>query len=291
MSTLYPPEPVNPPTRQHRGQCGHCGAPAPSREDLELGRELPIALAAGEIRLLYQAVWRRDGALEAFEALSRWSHPLHGPVPPARFVPAAEHVGTIGALTDWMVAQATHDARNWPQLWSPAPSLLVNISGSDLVRPGLADLVLGHCRDAGVSPERIGVEITESVALADFDRAQASLARLADEGVSVAIDDFGSGYSSLAQLTKLPLSMVKLSSDVIDAVALDDRVRYLVERLLDLLHGLGLRVVAEGVDDPARLDVLVQLGCDMVQGMLLAEPLAAGDIARLPATHGEVSAA
>jgi EAL domain-containing protein (putative c-di-GMP-specific phosphodiesterase class I) len=280
MSMLSPREPA---LGARRAQCAHCGAAAPSREDIELGRELPIALAANEIRLLYQGVWRRDGRLAGFEALSRWDHPLHGPVPPLRFVPVAEHVGTIAALTDWMVAQATHDARLWSQHWDPVPRLLVNISGSDLQRHGLADLILGHCRDAGLAPERIGVEITESVALADLDLARLNLERLAAEGVAVALDDFGSGYSALAQLTKLPVNMVKLSAELTEDLAVDDRVRFLVAQLVTLLHGMGMEVVAEGVDDAARLETLVGLGCDYVQGMLLAEPMPAAELAALPA--------
>jgi len=282
MSTLYPHEPAHPLMGSARAQCAHCGAAAPSRADLELGRELPIALAASEIRLLYQGVWRLDGSLAALEALSRWNHPLHGNVPPAQFVPAAEHVGTISSLTDWMVAQATHDARSWPERWASVPRLLVNVSGSDLQRHGLADQILGHCRDAGLSPERLGVEITESVALADLALAKANLDRLAADGVGVALDDFGSGYSALAQLTRLPVSMVKLSAELTEDLAVDPRVRLLVGQLLDLLHGLGLEVVAEGVDDPDRLKALWELGCDLLQGMLLAEPMPASEIVHLP---------
>jgi EAL domain-containing protein (putative c-di-GMP-specific phosphodiesterase class I) len=171
------------------------------------------------------------------------------------------------------------------------PRLLVNVSGSDLQRHGLADQVLGHCRDAGLAPERIGVEITESVALADLALAQANLERLAREGVGVALDDFGSGYSALAQLTRLPVTMVKLSAELTEDVATEARSRYLVGHLLDLLHGLGLEVVAEGVDDPARLKALTELGCDLVQGMLLAQPMPATDIVHLPARLRAVDAA
>jgi EAL domain-containing protein (putative c-di-GMP-specific phosphodiesterase class I) len=282
MSGHSPPEPAHALTGHRRAQCAHCGAAAPTREDVELGRELPIALAASEIRLLYQGVWARDGRLAAFEALSRWNHPLHGPVPPMRFVPAAEHVGTIASLTDWLVAQATHDARLWPQSWPDVPRLLVNVSGSDLQRHGLADLVLGHCRDTGLAPQRLGVEITESVALADLDLARANLERLAAEGVGVALDDFGSGYSALAQVTKLPITMVKLSAELTEDLAVDPRVHHLVGQLITTLQELGLEVVAEGVDDPARLRALFELGCDYLQGLLLAEPQPAGDIVQLP---------
>ncbi len=283
MSTLYPHEPAHPRTGTTKAQCAHCGAAAPSREDTELGRELPIALAANEIRLLYQGVWRNDGSLAAFEALSRWNHPLLGSVPPVQFVPAAEHVGTIAALTDWMVAQATHDARVWPKLWDDVPRLLVNVSGSDLQRHGLADQILSHAREAGLAPERLGVEITESVALADLGLAKANLDLLAAQGVGVALDDFGSGYSALAQLTKLPISMVKLSAELTQDVAVDERERYLVGELIEMLHGLDMEIVAEGVDDAVRLQVLTELNCDLVQGMLLAEPMASGDIIHLPA--------
>jgi len=286
MSTLYPHEPAHPLAASRRAHCAHCGAPAPTRGDLDLGRELPIALAANEIRLLYQGVWRHDGTLSAFEALSRWNHPLHGEVPPVQFVPAAESVGTIAALTDWLVAQATHDARSWPQIWNPVPRLLVNVSGSDLQRHGLADQVLGHCRDAGLSPDRLGVEITESVALADLALAKTNLDRLAGEGVAVAVDDFGSGYSALAQLTKLPITMVKLSAELTEDLTTDPRVRYLVGQLVDTLHGLGMEIVAEGVDDRARLKVLLSLGVDLVQGMLLAEPMPASELASLPSRVG-----
>lgn len=286
MSTLYPHEPAHPLTGTRRAHCAHCGAAAPTREDLDLGRELPIALAANEIRLLYQGVWRHDGVLSAFEALSRWNHPLHGPVPPAQFVPAAESVGTIASLTDWLVAQATHDARAWPTLWNPVPRLLVNVSGSDLQRHGLADQLLGHCRDAGLPPERVGVEITESVALADLAMAKTNLDHLAAHGVAVAVDDFGSGYSALAQLTKLPITMVKLSAELTEDITTDPRVRYLVNQLVDTLHGLGMEVVAEGVDDRARMKLLLGIGVDLMQGMLLAEPLPASELAGLPTRVG-----
>jgi EAL domain-containing protein (putative c-di-GMP-specific phosphodiesterase class I) len=282
MSGSFPPEPAAALTGYRRAQCAHCGAAAPTREDIELGRELPIALAASEIRLLYQAVWARDGRLAAFEALSRWHHPLHGPVPPARFVPAAEHVGTIASLTDWLIAQATHDSRLWPRTWPDVPRLLVNISGSDLQRHGLADLVLGHCRDAGLAPQRLGVEITESVALADIELASTNLERLAAEGVAVALDDFGSGYSALAQLTKLPITMVKLSAELTRDLVVDPRVHHVVGHLIAMLHGLGMEIVAEGVDDAPRLRGLFELGCDYVQGVLLAEPLAGHEIEQLP---------
>ena len=112
--------------------------------------------------------------------------------------------------------------------------------------------------------------------------AKTNLDLLAAEGVAVAVDDFGSGYSALAQLTKLPITMVKLSAELTEDLTTDPRVRYLVGQLVETLHGLGMEIVAEGVDDRARLKVLLGLGVDLVQGMLLAEPLPAGDLAKLP---------
>ena len=203
-------------------------------------------------------------------------------MPPVRFVPAAEHVGTIVSLTDWMVAQATHDARLWPQTWPAVPRLLVNVSGSDLQRHGLADLILGHCRDAGLPPQRLGVEITESVALADLDLAKANLDRLAAEGVGIALDDFGSGYSALAQLTKLPVTMVKLSAELTEDLVVDPRVRYLVGNLITTLQDWAWRSSPRASTTRPACGALFELGCDFVQGMLLAEPMPAGDIVHLP---------
>ena len=184
MSTLYPHEPAHPlagvaappiaPTavrRRPRGPTSTSGGSCPSPSP----------------RTRSGCSTRACGATTARCRRSRPSPagtiPCTVEVPPAQFVPAAESVGTIAALTDWLVAQATHDARSWPQLWTPVPRLLVNVSGSDLQRHGLAEQVLGHCRDSGLAPERLGVEITESVALADLALAKTNLDLLAAEGV------------------------------------------------------------------------------------------------------------
>jgi diguanylate cyclase (GGDEF)-like protein len=245
---------------------------------LTLAADLRHAFDRGEMSLHYQPKAElATGQVVGVEALLRWNHPDHGFVPPDEFIPIAEHTGLIRPLTSWVLNEAMAQARDWNRVGINL-SVAVNLSVRALMDGGLPDEVAAALSRESLDAAALILEITESTIMADPNRAIAILRRLSDQGVSLAIDDFGTGYSSLAYLKRLPVNEVKVDKSFVMNMASDPDDAVIVRSTVDLARNLGLRVVAEGVEDAQSWDHLRVLGCDAVQGYHLARPMPASNV-------------
>ncbi|HET7362655.1 MAG TPA: EAL domain-containing protein [Burkholderiales bacterium] len=244
------------------------------REDqLSLLSELRRALEGNELRLFFQPkVSLGRGDITGVEALVRWVHPTKGMIPPDRFIPFAEQTGFIRSITTWVIDAAARHAAQWRDAGRPL-KVSLNISVHDLLNPQLVDLLLGALERHDLPAPLLCLEITESGVMQDAARAIDLLRRLHALGVGCAIDDFGTGYSSLAYIKQLRVDELKIDRSFIRNLVSDAKDRAIVLSTIDLAHNLNLGVVAEGVEDQASADLLRELGCDEMQGYLIAKPL------------------
>jgi diguanylate cyclase (GGDEF)-like protein/PAS domain S-box-containing protein len=245
---------------------------------LALGGELRRAIEKNELLLHFQPkVDLRDGTLAGVEALVRWQHPVRGFLPPGEFITLAEETGLITPLTRWVLEVALKQHQAWRAVGLDIP-VAVNLSRRTLHDPELPEMVAQLLTRWGVAPEGLVLEITESSLMADPQRAGENLTRLRALGVHMSIDDFGTGYSSLASLKNLSVDELKIDQSFVQAMATDASARAIVRAIIDLADALNLRVVAEGVEDRATLDVLASLGCQVAQGYFLSRPIAAAEL-------------
>ena len=250
------------------------------REQLLLATQLRRGLRSGEIVVEYQLkVPLEPGRASGVEALARWDHPQLGRVAPDGFIPLAERSGLIAPLTDDVLARALDDAAGWLARRLDF-QLAVNLSTALLVDPALPDRVGAMLADAGVAPHRLQLEITETRVLAEDARADDVLRRLRALGVSLAIDDFGVGFSSLAQLRRLPVGELKIDKSFVLAMEEEPGAAAVVRAAADLGRDLSLDVVAEGVESPAVARRVRELGCHYAQGYLFGRPAGAAECER-----------
>lgn len=239
---------------------------------LTLAAELRKAIQEGALSVLYQP--QADigsGRIRSCEALVRWHHPELGLLTPDKFIPLAERTGLIRDLTTYVIRTALAQCREWRERGIEL-GVAVNISGQDLLDTELPTRVHQLLAEIGVEPNRLELEITENTVLTDPARARAVLERLTELGVRVAIDDFGSGNSSLGYLKRLPVEILKIDKSFVLGMKQDPDNGVIVRSTIDLGHNLGLRVVAEGVEDESAWNALAELGCDIAQGYLLGKP-------------------
>jgi diguanylate cyclase (GGDEF)-like protein len=249
------------------------------QDRLSLMSGLRKAVDEDELVLLYQPIATTGDTPELHaETLVRWWHPTRGLVSPAEFIPFAEQTGYIRAITQWVMAHAIAQCAAWRRD-GLAMNVSVNISARDLSDPELPERFGAMLKKHGCASSWITLELTESAILDDPDNALENLQRLHDLGCRLAIDDYGTGYSSLAYLRRLPVHELKIDKSFIVGMAHNSDDAVIVRSTIDLAHNLGLSVVAEGVEDEATLERLRALGCDRVQGYLLARPLAVADVA------------
>jgi diguanylate cyclase len=237
---------------------------------LRLAEDLRDALENGELMLHYQPqLDLRTGERLASEVLIRWPHPTLGLIPPLKFLPLAEQAGLMGALTRWVLEQALKQCAAWRVEGNEA-AVSVNISPSNLLEAGFTAMVREQLALNSLPAAALVLEITETSIIADFERAKEIISELSDFGVVVSVDDFGMGFTSLAYLGSLAVRELKLDRTFTTHVA--QRDMQLVRSTIELGHALGLRVVAEGVEDPETLAVLTELGCDVGQGYFIGMP-------------------
>ena len=244
-------------------------------ERMALMRDLRGAMTNGDIFLCYQPKFRsRTDEIDAVEALIRWRHPDRGMIPPEQFIALAEETGEIRAVTEWVMRQAMHDQARLAAAGLPL-TIYVNVSGRLLGDSQFAEGALRLARDC-VGP--IGFEITETSVIDDPDGALRDLTAFAASGIRIAIDDYGSGWSSLAYLKKLPAHELKIDRMFVSDLTNSHRDPLLVRSTIDLAHSLGMEVTAEGVDSPSALALLRVMGCDLIQGYLIAPPMTVADL-------------
>jgi len=245
-----------------------------SVERLTLVGELPDAVAAGELVLHYQpCIDLRTGLAVRVEALVRWQHPRLGTLGPERFIELAELSGAIQPLTRWVLTESIGALATWRAAGHPL-GLAVNLSVRNLYDPRLVPDLAERLERAGLAPADLVLELTESELMDDPSLAQEVFTALGELGVSTSIDDFGTGYSSLTYLRDLPLQEIKIDRSFVSGMHRRHDEFTIVRSMIDLGHNLGLEVVAEGVEHADDLDLLRRLGCDLVQGFHLSEPLA-----------------
>lgn len=231
--------------------------------------DLRRALDAGDVELHYQPKVRFDGQVVGLEALVRWVHPDRGRVPPDEFIAIAESSGLMPHLTEYVLESALGQVARWRAQGLFVP-VAVNVSPRDVHTPGFAGAVAARLARHGVPAGALQLEITEHVLLEDPQRAADTLAGLTGHGVKMSLDDFGTGYSSLVHLRRLPVSELKIDRSFVARLAIDNEDAEIVRCTIDLAHSLGLVVVAEGVEDDETWERLRDLGCDAVQGWLVA---------------------
>lgn len=243
------------------------------RERRRLERDLRRALAEGKLSLAFQPQARvANGQVIGFEALARWQHPARGWVPPAEFIKLAEEVGLIHQLGDWVLRTACREAARW----RPDLTVSVNVSPVQLVSGDFARTVKAALEESGLPARQLELEVTESALLHDSGRSIETLRRLKDLGLSIAIDDFGTGYSSLATLRAFSFDRIKIDRSFVTAVHRSEQGAMIVRTILGLARGLGLPVVAEGVEAPQELAFLRREDCQVMQGNLIGRPAPIG---------------
>jgi diguanylate cyclase (GGDEF)-like protein len=250
-----------------------------SVERLSVLSDARKAIESNEIVVYYQPVIDlQDGRVRGAEALVRWPHPTLGLLTPAAFIGAIEQTGLIGPLTRHVLEQSIAQCAEWRRGGRDL-SVAVNLSVRNLLDSGLSEdieLMLGAY---GLAPHALSLEITESMLMADPERALATVTRLSALGVQLAVDDFGTGYSSMAYLRRLPIDELKIDRSFVTPMLLDESDLIIVRSTINLGHDLGLRIVAEGVEDEATLQRLAVMGSDLAQGFHISRPLAAGAFA------------
>jgi diguanylate cyclase (GGDEF)-like protein len=247
-------------------------------EQVDLQRDLRVALERGELSLHYQPkIHSETRQVTGAEALLRWNHPTRGMVGPGVFIPIAERFGLIGMLGNWVIEESCRQISAWREQGLRL-RVAINLSVHQLRQPDLEVRIREALSRHDVDPSLVTFEITESVAMEDTASSMRAFERLAAIGVQLAIDDFGTGYSSLAYLRKLPARQLKIDRSFVQDLEQSADARAIVEAVVRLAHALGLHVVAEGVETQRQLDVLVELGCDEFQGFLFARPMPAQSI-------------
>ena len=244
------------------------------QEHLSMLGELRRAVEENELKVFYQPkVSLATSTTDAVEALLRWEHPTRGFVSPGEFIPFAEHTGYIKVLTRWVLGAAIRQCGEWLALGRPL-KVSVNISARDLMNRELPDLIAQMLSQHDVPPELLCIEITESGFMEDPAHAQRVLDALHALGIQLSIDDYGTGYSSLSYIVRLPVDELKIDRSFVMRMSTDPTTLTIVRSTIELGHNLGLKVVAEGVEDEASMKLLRQLGCDQAQGYFMSKPLA-----------------
>jgi diguanylate cyclase (GGDEF)-like protein/PAS domain S-box-containing protein len=255
---------------------------------LELIAELRQADLAEELVLHYQpAVDLRTSAIVGVEALVRWQHPTRGLLAPGEFIPAAEETLLIDGIGRWVLEEACRQAARWRQeLGDRAPVMGVNVSARQLERAVLIDDVRAVLQESGLDPSDLTLEITESALAHGHDEARAGVRALQELGVRLALDDFGSGYSSLSLLQELPVDILKVDRSFVEGIETTGRRTALLRAIVEIARALGLIVVAEGVENARQAAALRRLGCPLAQGFYFARPLPEAEIDALLRVSG-----
>jgi diguanylate cyclase (GGDEF)-like protein/PAS domain S-box-containing protein len=252
-------------------------------ERLQLESDLRRAVDTPELELHYQpTIELATGALIGFEALARWRHPVRGFVSPADFIPLAESTGLIRPIGTWVLNEACRQAASWSTDAAGRPlTMSVNVSGRQFERTDLPAIVAAALAESGLSPDRLCLEMTESVLMNDNDEIRALLRRLKDMGVRLAIDDFGTGYSSLSYLHRFPVDTLKIDRSFVERLSHQPEDAALARAIVQLGQSLGMVTVAEGIEQYDQFLALRQMTCELGQGYYFSRPLAAAEAGRL----------
>jgi EAL domain-containing protein (putative c-di-GMP-specific phosphodiesterase class I) len=251
-------------------------------ESLALEHRLRRAIQDGRLALHYQPkVDVRTGQLAGLEALIRWQDSELGAVPPAKFVSVLEETGLILVAGRWALARAVEDILRWQAMGLTVPRTSVNVSAIQVRQKDFVDSVLDAIAGFGRAKPLLDVEITESVLVDDIDETTRKLHILRRAGVEISVDDFGTGYCSLSYLARLPVDVLKIDRSFVVRMREAGYPRNIVAMIVSLAHTLGLKVIAEGVEDREQVRLLKDLGCDQIQGYLVSRPVPAQEVEAL----------
>lgn len=253
-----------------------------TQEKVRLESDMHVALEQKQFELHYQPkVNTATGVMHGAEALLRWTHPVHGPIPPAKFIPIAEECGLIGAIGAWVVREACRQARAWQLEGLPSLRVAVNLSASQFRQGNIVTMIRDALDAAGLEARFLEVELTESAVMSDPEESIAILEKLSIMGVLVSVDDFGTGYSSMSYLRRFPIDKLKIDRGFISEVMSRPEDASIVRAIISLAHSLKLKVVAEGVESTEQLEFLKTLGCDQYQGFHFSPALPASQFEAL----------
>jgi diguanylate cyclase (GGDEF)-like protein/PAS domain S-box-containing protein len=249
---------------------------ASRRQRLELETCLRRALERNEFCVHYQPQFDlQSGKLVGQEALLRWTHPKLGLIPPDQFIPIAEENELIVPIGAWVLRQACRQAASWQRAGYPLKGMAVNVSAVQFTRPDFVRTIAAVLEESGLEPRFLELELTESLVIRDVRESADKMAQLRALGVQISVDDFGAGYSSLSYLQRLPIDILKLDRSFVEEFKMEaGGSSSLVQGIVSLAHGLGIRVTAEGIETQQQLDLVHHSGCDKVQGFLLGRPCA-----------------
>ena len=246
-----------------------------AQQNFDLVRDLRKAIAKNELELHFQPkIDASTGKVTAVEALLRWQHPTLGLVMPDRFIPLAERNGLVGPLGNWVIEAACLQARQWRDK-GLRMRVAINLSAHQMRQDDLADRIADALKRHRIHPSLLTCEITETATMEDTGKTQETFRRLGELGAHLSIDDFGTGYSSLSYLRKLPAKELKIDRSFVMDLEHSADARAVIDAVLKLAHALGLKVVAEGVENQRQQQILTALGCDELQGFLFAKPMTA----------------
>ena len=249
-------------------------------ERIELEQSLSKAVAREELLLFFQPiVCGKTGRIESFEALVRWQHPNHGLIPPGAFIEAAEQSGLITEISRYVLEKACQALANLRAVGEQSHcnteqlGMSVNVTAREFADESFVDYVVTRLEKHSVDPKTLSLEITESTLMENTNTTRELLERLRDIGVSISIDDFGTGYSSLSHLHQFPVETLKIDRSFVAELGLDESGKELVRTMITLGHGLGLKIVAEGIEEPEQAAALQLFGCDLFQGYMISKPM------------------
>ena len=247
------------------------------RERRSLEADLRLAISRDELEVHYQPIFDvANKDIGSFEALLRWRHPQRGMVPPSEFIPLAEETGLIYSLGEWVLNTACKEVNSWPT----HHRLSVNLSLAQL-KPGNFQTILDNClTESGLAPERLDLEITESIFLEKNTYALGLLQDVRKRGVTISLDDFGTGYSSLSYLGRFPFDRIKIDRSFVQDLLVSDQAKVVVEAVLLISKRYNMRVTAEGVESKEQLEWLCQAECNEIQGYFIGRPMPASDVVR-----------
>jgi EAL domain-containing protein (putative c-di-GMP-specific phosphodiesterase class I) len=243
---------------------------AQRKAERELELDLGMALSNGELSLNYQPIVSlARGQVIGCEALIRWRHPKKGFISPADFIPVAEASGLINDIGAWALREACTTAAQWPA----GMTVAVNLSVAQFTGPDLVEIARQALAESGLEPERLELEVTESLLLADDPETHSLLVRLKSLGLSIALDDFGTGYSSLSHLRSFPFDKIKIDQTFVRDLPQKRNCEAIVGAVAQLAKSLGMTTVAEGVETACHLERVSKAGCDAVQGYFFSKPV------------------
>ncbi len=263
-------------------QCYAAGMDAGTHDKVRLESDLHTALALRQFELYYQPkVDTMSGTFYSAEALIRWRHPERGLVSPAAFIPLAEECGLIGPIGEWVLREACRQGRAWQQAGLSPVRIAVNVAASQFRAGDLVETIHQALADAELEARFLEVELTESAVMSDPEESIKILEQLSEMGVLVSVDDFGTGYSSMSYLRRFPIDQLKIDRSFLSEITARSDDASIVGAIVSLAHNLRLKVVAEGVETVAQLDLLKRLGCDQYQGYQFSPPVPAAEFESL----------